>query len=316
MDIRAQATVAEQRIRPYVRETPLRSSPAFSDLVGADVYFKLECLQATGSFKARGAFSKLLALDAATRSRGVIAASTGNHGAAVAYALQTLGAPGAIFVPSTAAAVKVANIRRFGADVRFYGDEAGATELHARAFARDQAMAYAPPYNDEDIVAGQATVGVELLRQLPDIDAAIVPIGGGGLIGGIAGYLKAQRPETMIIGASARNSKAMMASIEAGRVIEVEHKPTLADGLAGGIEPGTITFALCQTYVDRFVDVDEVAIHAAMRTFIEIEHVLLEGAACVAVAALLAEKERFAGRRVAVIVSGANIGADRLKEAL
>lgn len=308
--------MAEQRVRPYVTETPLRASPAFSEAVGADVYFKLECLQVTGSFKARGAFSKLLSLDAATRSRGVIAASTGNHGAAVAYALQALGAPGAIFVPTSAAAVKVANIRRFGADVRFYGNEAGATELHARAFARDQAMAYAPPYNDEDVVAGQATVGVELLRQLPDIEAAIVPIGGGGLIGGVAGYLKAQRPETTIIGASARNSKAMMASIEAGRVIEVGHKPTLADGLAGGIEPGTITFALCQRYVDLFVDVDEAAIRAAMRTFIDIEHVLLEGAACVAVAALLAEKERLAGRRVAVIVSGANIGADRLKEAL
>src|SRR5215469_5041165 len=143
MDIRARATVAEQRIRPYVRETPLRASPAFSELLGADVYFKLECLQVTGSFKARGAFNKLLAVDPATRARGVIAASTGNHGAAVAYALHALGAPGAIFVPENAAAVKVANIRRFGADVRFYGDEAGTTELHARKFAHENAMAYA-----------------------------------------------------------------------------------------------------------------------------------------------------------------------------
>ena len=316
MDIRARATAAEQRIRPYLMETPLRASRAFSELVGADVYFKLECLQVTGSFKARGAFNKLLAFDPAARSRGVIAASTGNHGAAVAYALHALGAPGAIFVPESVAAVKIANIRRFGADVRFFGDEAGATELYARAFARDHDMSYAPPYNDEDIVAGQATVGVELLRQRPDLDAAIVPIGGGGLIGGIAGYLKAHVPDALVIGASARNSKAMMASIAAGRIIDVRHDATLADGLAGGIEPGSITFALCKEYVDRFVDVDEAAIRAAMRAFIETEHVLLEGAAGVAVAALLAEKERLAGRRVAVIISGANIGADRLKGAL
>lgn len=315
-DLRALAEAAESRIRGHVRETPLERSPALSELADADVYVKLENLQHTGSFKARGAVNKIRALSDAQRYAGIVAASTGNHGAAVAFGLGQLGMSGIVFVPENAAPAKVDNIRRLGAEVRFFGAEGGATETHARAFAEKQGMTYVSPYNDWDVIAGQATIGIEIARQAPGVEAVVASLGGGGLIGGIAGYLKAVDPGVTIVAASPRNSKAMMESVRAGRVVETVHLPTLSDGTAGGVEEETVTFELCRRLVDEFVDVDEDAIKSAMRLFIESHHMLLEGAAGVAIAGLLAAKSRLAGRTVVVVICGANIGADRLKEAL
>ncbi len=315
IDIRGLVEAAETRIRAYVRETPLERSPALSDLTSANVFVKLENLQHTGSFKARGAFNKLLSLDAAGRAAGVVAASTGNHGAGVAYGIATLGIPGIVFVPEASSSAKVANIRRLGAEVRFFGAEGGATETHARAYAAEHGKVYVSPYNDWDVVAGQGTIGAEIARQLPGTDVVVASLGGGGLISGIAGYLKADKP-VRVIAASARNSKSMMDSVRAGRVIETQHLPTLSDGTAGGIEEGTITFDTCRRLIDDFVDVDEDAIKAAMRLFIESHHMLLEGSAGVAIAGLLARKGEVAGKTVVVVICGANISADRLKEAL
>jgi threonine dehydratase len=315
-DVRALAEAADARIRPYLPETPLDHSQVLSEMAGTDVYVKLENLQRTGSFKARGSLNKLLTLDPAARSAGVVAASTGNHGAGVAYAATQLGIPCIVFVPEIASPAKVANMRRLGADVRIFGVEGSDTEIHSRAYAAENGMTYVSPYNDWEVVGGQGTIGVEIARQLPGIGGVVASLGGGGLISGVAGYLKALDPSIVAMAASARNSKAMMESIRQGRIVETEHSDTLSDGTYGGVEPGAITFDLCRRFVDIFVDVDEQEIKAAMRLFIESHHMLLEGSAAVAIAGLLAKKEHFAGRKVAVIICGANIGAQRLKEAL
>jgi threonine dehydratase len=307
---------AENRIRPHIRETPLEHSAVLSEITGVSVHLKLENLQRTGSFKVRGAFNRLLSLDEQARACGIVAASSGNHGAAVALAMSVTGTSGVIFVPESASRTKVEKIRRLGADVRFAGDESGATELFARSYAAEHHMTYVSPYNDELIIAGQGTIAPELVRQLPAVDAVVASIGGGGLMAGIAGYLKCVKPDAIAIGASAQNSNAMAASVRAGRVIETTHRETLSDGTAGGIEPGAITFDYCRALVDEFVDVDEPAIRSALRLFIESHAMLCEGAAALAIAGLLAVRERLRGKTVAVIVCGANISADTLKAAL
>ncbi|HEY5095812.1 MAG TPA: threonine/serine dehydratase [Candidatus Eremiobacteraceae bacterium] len=307
---------AEIRIRMHVRETPLEHSAVLSGLTGATVYLKLENLQRTGSFKVRGAFNRLLSLTEQERTSGIVAASSGNHGAAVALGMNALGLSGIIFVPESASRAKVEKIRQLGADVRAAGDDSGATELFARAYAADRRMTYISPYNDEAVIAGQGTIGAEILRQLPSVDAVVASIGGGGLISGVAGYLKSVKPDVFALGVSARNSMAMQESIRAGLVIETEHLPTLSDGTAGGIEPGAITFELCRSLVDEFIDVGEDGIRSALRLFIESHAMLCEGAAALAIAGLLAAKERLRGKTVAVLICGANIAADKLKEAL
>jgi threonine dehydratase len=193
-DVHPLSEAAEKRIRRYVVETPVERSPALSELTGAQIYVKLENLQHTGSFKVRGALNKLLSLGEEERVAGVVAASTGNHGAAVAYGLAALAIPGIIFVPETASEAKVANIRRLGADLRFHGIDGGDTEIFARAYAGTHGMTYISPYNDWDVVAGQGTIGIEIARQVPSVNAIVASLGGGGMIGGVAGYIKALRP--------------------------------------------------------------------------------------------------------------------------
>jgi threonine dehydratase len=316
IDLEALARDAEARIRVHVRETPIEASPVLSEFAGANVYLKLENLQVTNSFKARGAFNKLISLTPEERSRGFISASTGNHGAGVAYAAKKLGIVGIIFVPENASAVKIENIKRFGGEVRTFGVEAGITELHARAYANKNGMPFVSAYNDPLVIGGQATIGVEILRQLPTIDVVVAAIGGGGLISGIAGYLKAVRPELGAIGVSARNSMAMAESVRAGRIVETEHLATLADGVSGGLEPESITFDLCRALVDEFIDIEESDIRSALRLFIETHHMLCEGAAALAIAGLLHARTIVRGKTVVVVISGANISADTLRSAL
>ena len=185
---------AEKRIRPHIRETLLEHSPYYSALTGSDIYFKLENLQHTGSFKVRGAMNKVLSLTQSERRRGVVTASSGNHGAATAFSLAKLGGSGIVFVPDNASPTKVQAIERLGAEVRCFGDDTAVTEAHARRFARDNGLAYIPPYNDLQVIGGQGTIAVELTRQLDRFDVVFVALGGGGLISGIAGYLKSIHP--------------------------------------------------------------------------------------------------------------------------
>jgi threonine dehydratase len=282
----------------------------------SNVYLKLENLQHTGSFKLRGAMNKLLSLSPEERAQGIVTASSGNHGAAVAYGLKCLGLPGQIFVPENASPVKVEMIWRLGAQVHYYGNDSGLTELYAREYAQQHGLVYISPYNDEQIIAGQGTIGVELARQLAQLDAIFVTIGGGGLISGIAGYLKAIKPEIKVMGCLPQNSPVMAESAKAGHIIELESLLTLSDGSAGGIEPGAITFELCQKLVDDYILVTEEEIKAAMRLIIETQHVLVEGAAGVAVAAYLKTAEQFRAQNVVIVLCGANISLEALKSIL
>jgi threonine dehydratase len=316
MNIHAEVTQAAGRIGPYVRETPLIRSLLLGDGQGGDVFLKLENLQHTGSFKVRGALNKLLTLTSDQRAQGIVTASSGNHGAAVAYGLRLLGMRGLIVVPEHASPAKVELIRRLGAEVRHHGDDSVVAEEYARAYAERQSLVYISPYNDPQVIAGQGTIGVELARQLERIDVVLVAVGGGGLIAGIAGYLKAAHPSITIVGCLPERSPVMAESVRAGRIVEIESGPTLSDGTAGGIEAGAITFDMCRTLVDDFVLVDEPAIAAAIRTMIEAEHMLIEGAAGVAVAAYHKRRADYRDKNVAIVLCGANISLQTLKTIL
>jgi threonine dehydratase len=312
----AEVARAEARIRPAIRETPLAESPTLSDLAGGRALLKLESLQHTGSFKVRGALNRLLALPPPLRARGVVAASSGNHGAAVAFGARALGAPALVFVPADASPVKVAAMRRMGAEVLAHGSDALEAELRARAYAEERGMAYVSPYNDPLVVAGQGTVGVEIARQTAWLDALVVAVGGGGLVAGTAAYLRSVWPELRVIGAQPANSAVMAESTRAGRIVELPSLPTLSDGTAGGIEPGAITFELCRALVDEYVLVSEEEIAAAMRLLIEAEHTLAEGAAGAAVAAYLRLAPQLRGQTVGIVVCGANVSLATLRAVL
>ena len=316
MDIRKEILAAEKRIRPHVRETILDFSPAFSRLAGANVYFKLENLQYTGSFKVRGAMNKVLSLTTAGRQRGVVTASTGNHGAATAFSLGKFNARGVVFVPQDASPDKVQAIERLGAEVRFYGSDGAVTEAHARRYAQQHEMTYISPYNDPQVIGGQGTVAIELAKQLDPIDTVFVALGGGGLISGIAAYLKSIRPEVKIVGCSPANSQVMIESVKAGKILDLPSLPTLSDGTAGGVEPDSITFELCRDLVDGYETVTETEIKDCLRQYLRYHHIMIEGAAAVALAAFLKQSVRLTGKNVIVVLCGANISLETLKSIL
>ena len=311
---------AEARIRPHIRETPVEESPVLGRASGARVFLKLENFQLTGSFKLRGAMSKLLALTPEQRQRGVVAASSGNFGAAVAHGVQVLGVRGVVFVPADASPAKVDAIRERGVEVRQEGEDCVIAEARARQFGIDHGLTYLSPYNDPQVVGGQGTIGVELARQLDGIDTVYIALGGGGLISGVAGYLKSLNDSVEIVACSPERSKVMHESVVAGKILDLESQPTLSDGTAGGVEPGAITLELCQQLVDRYLLVSEDAIRDAMRRVIGHHHVMIEGAAGVAVAGFLQDAERrseqLADRRVVIVLCGANIATSTLREVL
>ncbi len=307
---------AELRIRPHIRETILDHSLYLSQLGKANVYCKLENLQFTGSFKARGAMNKVLSLTEEEQERGVVTASTGNHGAAVAFSLNKLNKTGTIFVPEIASKNKVEAIERMGAKVNFFGKDCVEAEAKAREFASQHEMTYISPYNDPQVACGQGTIGVELSQQLNQIDAVFVSLGGGGLISGIAGYLKSINPKIQVFGCSPENSQVMIQSVKAGEILDLPSLPTLSDGTAGGLEPGAITFPLCQALVDDYVTVTEEEIKKGLRLFMETHHMMIEGAAGVAVTSYLKICEQFEGKNVVIIICGANMSLEVLKSVL
>lgn len=301
---------ADARIRPYIRETPVVQSPDLSTATGATVFLKLEHQQHTGSFKLRGAFNRLLALTADERRRGVVAASSGNHGAAVAHAGAALSIPVTVYVPEGASPAKVGKIRALGATVVAFGTDGLDTELEARRAATAAGAVYVSPYNDEAVMAGQGTLAVELLRQAGPLDRVYVAVGGGGLIGGMATWIADVSPATRIVGALPAHSPVMAESVRAGRIVEMPSLPTLSDGTAGGIEDGSVTFHPCRTLVHEWVTVPEVEIADAMRRWSRTMDGPVEGAAGVAIAALLRDAGRIDGQRVAVVICGGNVSRD------
>ena len=292
---------AYERIAPFVRETPLERAS------GCDALLKLEHLQHTGSFKFRGAANKIGLLTAAQAAAGVVTASNGNHGLGVAAASQARGIAAEVFVSSHVSPAKAKRIEARGARIHYAGDNPLTAELAARHAAEESGRVYISPYNDLDVVAGQGTIAVELLRQATVLDAVFVAVGGGGLIGGIGAYLKAVSPRTEVVGCWPENSPVMRACLDAGKIVDVTEKPTLSESTAGGLEPESVTFDLCRRVIDRSVLVSEEEILRAMRFILDTEHWVIEGAAGVAVAALLKEAERYRGKTAAIVICGRNL---------
>lgn len=316
MQLPEEIAQARQRIETGILHTPLLYSPWLSEACNGTVYLKMESEQYTGSFKARGSLNKLKWLQERQIEQLPVTASTGNHGLGFARALSLLDMEGKIFLPENAASSKVEAIRSYGADIEFHADNPYDTEIHARKTAEANGWIYVSPYNDRQVIAGQGTIGIEILEHIEEPDHILATVGGGGLISGIGSYIRAHCPETGIIGCQPENSPEMSVSVRAGAYKEVESKPTLSDGSAGGFERDSITFDLCKELVDDFILVSEEEIKQAIRSMIAKHHKLIEGSAAVAVAALLKQPERFADSTTVIVICGANIDPDKLKELL
>jgi threonine dehydratase len=305
---------ARQRIAPCVRRTPLVRSAWLSDAASARVSLKLESLQISNSFKSRGAFNAVIARleRGIDRPAGLVTASAGNHGRALAGAAEIFGLPLVVFTPADAPASKLAAIRRHGAELRAHAHDYDEAERHAKAFAADTGAEFISAYSDPDVIAGAATIAVEVIEDAPDTDTLLVPIGGGGLVSGVAFAAKALAPRCDVIGVEVEASCAFQTSVRAGRLVEIVPGDTLADGLGGNPDPETITFGFIQQFVDRIVTVSEADLSAAIVGLVESEHLIAEGAGAAATGALVGRRAEVAGRTVVVIVSGANIDRTRL----
>ena len=302
---------ARRAIGGIVRRTPLVPSPALSARTGAAVHLKLETMQHTGAFKIRGATNKLTSLSEAERERGVVTVSTGNHGRAVATAAKRVGVRAVVCMSNLVPENKVAAIRELGADVRIVGRNQDEAEVEAERLVAEDGMIMVSPFDDALIIAGQGTIGLELLEDLPDLDSVLVPLSGGGLIGGIALAVKAAAPDARVIGVSMDRGPAMYHSQKAGKPVLIEEQPSLADSLGGGIGlDNRYTFDLVRDFVDELLLVGEEQIAAAMVHAFREERLVVEGGAAVGIAALLNGLAGDLGETVAVVVSGRNVEMD------
>jgi len=307
---------ARARIEDHIRLTECRRSVALSQVAGADVWLKLENTQLSGSFKLRGVMNRLLSLASAENGKRLIAASTGNHGAAFAHGVTKLGLEGLLFLPKTVTAKKLEAIKASGIPYELVGDDCVETENHAHAYAVANGDVWVSPYNDPAIVAGQGTIGLELREQFAQLDAVLIPVGGGGLAGGIGAFIKGVDPSTEIIGCEPMASAVMHESVKAGHIVEMESLPTLSDATAGGIEEGSITFDLCLKYVDSYELVDEDEIAAAIRFLHDEEELVVEGGAALPVAVMLRRPGALRGKTVALVITGSKIDEAVLERVL
>lgn len=303
---------ADKRVRPYIRRTPLEYSPFLSQETGTSVFLKCEMLQITGSFKLRGAANKLLSLSEQAYEGSVITASTGNHGAGVLHMANQLGIAAEVYLPVTASKSKVNRLRQLGATIRQEGTDSLISEQIARQRAEEKQVPFISPYNDREIIAGQGTMTLEIMEQLPEAEAIFVPVGGGGLISGAGAALRAHST-VKLVGCQPENSAVMHASIKAGEILDIPSSPTLSDGTAGGLEPDSLTFPLCQQWVDQFIDVSEEEIADAMRAIMKHHHFLIEGAAGLALAALQQQVQDFKGKSVVLVLCGRNVSLEVIK---
>lgn len=297
---------------PY--KTALEYSAYYSDQTGCNIFLKQEHLQKTGSFKYRGALNKLSSLSTEAIRKGVITASSGNHGMASSLAANKLGIPITIHVPEAVSPAKLAGIELYGATIHKVAGDSLAAELSAKETAEREGLTFVSPYNDPDIIAGQGTIGLEIIEQLSNVNAVLIAVGGGGLISGIGNYIKAVKPDTGIIGCWPENSPAMHACIKAGEIYDVPELATLSDGTAGGVEPGSITFDLCNQVIDKTVLVSEAEIQATLKEFADKERQIIEGAAAVALASAKKIAADYQGKNVAAVLCGRNISLEKFTE--
>ena len=299
-DIRA----AQQALRDAVVRTPCLHSRTLSAITGAQVYLKFENHQFTASFKERGALNKLLSLSAEQRARGVIAASAGNHAQGVAYHARRLGIPAVIVMPRYTPGVKVVHTRGHGAEVILHGEAFDDAKAHARELAQQRGLTMVHPYDDEQVIAGQGTIALEMLETWPELEVLVVPIGGGGMISGMAIAAKGIRPDIEVVGAQTMRFPSMYCAVK--HVERAFGSTTIADGIAVK-EPGALTRAIVQALVSDVLLVDEGDIEQAIVLLLEVEKTVVEGAGAVGLATLLANRERFLGRKVGLVLCGGNI---------
>lgn len=302
---------AAARIGASIYESPLMHSKMLSRLTGNSVFLKLENLQMTGAFKERGALNRILTLTDEERRQGVIAASAGNHGQGVAYHATQRGIPAQIWMPRLTPLIKLSATRAYGADVVLHGDNYDEACAAAIERSRERKAVFIHPFDDDAVIAGQGTIGLELLKQNPDLDVIVVPVGGGGLIGGIGCAVKERNPRVEIVGVQTARLPSMQAALRQQGPVDLPAKSTLADGIAVR-RAGQRTLPLVNRYVDRIVTVDEDEIAEAILMLLEGEKTVAEGAGAVALAAVIEGKTGHQGKNIAVLVSGGNLDVNLL----
>lgn len=303
---------ARQRLKGVAQQTGLSYTHSVSNSAGCQVFLKMENLQRTGSFKLRGAYNKVACLSPEERAKGVIAASAGNHAQGVALAAGEYGCQATICMPKHAPLAKVAATRGYGANVVLHGDFFDEAAAKAVELMKERGYTFVHPFNDPEVIAGQGTIALEILEQLPETEVIVAPIGGGGLISGLAVAAKSLNPNIKVIGVQAQNMPSMLASREAGRIVTYDGKATLADGIAVK-KPGELTYALCRHYVDDMVTVDETEIAGAILLLLERAKTVAEGAGAVPVAALMNGKiSGIRNKKVVALVSGGNIDVNNI----
>ena len=313
IDFRSNIEQVYKRSNPHIRHTPLEHSPYLSNLASANVFLKLDNIQKTGSFKFRGAISKMTSMSDQEKSNGVVTASTGNHGAACSLAMSTLQIKGKIVVPENVHKNKVENILNLGGEIEYYGDDCIDAEERAQEISKTTGATYISPYNDEAIVCGQGTMGLEIWEDLKGVDAVFISVGGGGLISGVGGYLKSMNESIQVYGVSPEKSCVMYESLKAGKQLDLPSEPTLSDGTAGGVEFGSMTFEMCKEIIDDFSIISEEEIAKGIQIGVEKHHQLIEGAAGTAIAGFMKQKDKFKDKTVVLVMCGGNISGAVLK---
>ena len=302
--------VAQKTIRGVIRQTPTVYSDTFSKLTGTEVFLKLENLQKSGSFKIRGAYYKLTQLSPLERKRGIAAASAGNHAQGVAFASSLLGVKASIVMPEGASLAKQMATRSYGGEVLLLGQDTDEALGYAKKMA-DEGKSFIHPFDDEKVIAGQGTIGLEILDEVPGVGAIIVPVGGGGLISGIATIVKKKRPRVKIIGVQSARVPSAFLSLKSKKIIEVKGEPTLADGIAIR-RVGEITFPIIQKVVDEIVTVQEHEIASSILMLMERKRVVAEGAGAAPLAALLSRRWKIRTKKIVLVISGGNIDVNLL----
>jgi len=312
-DVPVLVNEAYERTKDYLVPTPLEYSRYLSELVGGEVWLKLDLMQRTASFKYRGAINKILSLSEEELDRGVVTASTGNYALAVAEAMRQRGRQATIYVAKDMDSSRLSLLRAHGLNLVITGEKAWDAEAEARRIGEEEGKIYVSPYNDPIVVGGQGTCGYEISQQLPDVDAGFFACGSGGLLTGSCGWLKHHNPNFEGYGVSPANSPVMYESLRQGRMISMDTEPTLADTCAGGVDLDSITLDLCQRYVDEILLVEEQEIEAAIRLLFEQHRLVAEGSGALGIAGLLQRKDEFRGKKTVAVVCGRNIDLEVFK---
>ena len=314
LDVPQLVREANERCQDHLLPTPLEHSMYLSDKIEGEVWLKLDSMQRTSYFKFRGAINKILSLTEAELDRGIVSASTGNYALAVAEAMRIRNRRATIYVAKDIEPSRLGLLRSHGLDLVIHGEVAWDAEKEARRVGDEEGKIYVSPYNDPIVVGGQGTCGYEISQQLPDLDAAFLACGGGGLLTGSAGWLKSHNSDVETFGVSPANSPVMYESMRTNKMVEMDTQPTLADTCAGGIDLDSITLDLCRRYVDEIVLLTEKEIEASIRLLFEQHRLVTEGSGALSIGGLLKRKERFKGKKVVAVVCGRNVNLEVFKK--